>query len=100
MWSAMLRAPCSSSASANTSSSSAESSRFNRGAPACGWIDSFDMAIHFITVLLGHRWFHSGQDKIGREKAGAPLLGPCKVNDWLLSFGTLPQSWIEKNGLD
>ncbi|MBM3847287.1 MAG: DUF885 domain-containing protein, partial [Verrucomicrobia bacterium] len=23
-----------------------------------------------------------------------------KFNDWLLSFGTLPQSWIEKYGLD
>jgi len=23
-----------------------------------------------------------------------------KFNDWLLSFGTLPQAWIEKFGLD
>ena len=23
-----------------------------------------------------------------------------RFNDWLLSFGTLPQSWIEKYGLD
>ena len=23
-----------------------------------------------------------------------------KFNDWLLSFGTIPQSWIEKYGLD
>jgi uncharacterized protein (DUF885 family) len=23
-----------------------------------------------------------------------------KFNDWLLSFGTLPQSWLEKYGLD
>jgi len=23
-----------------------------------------------------------------------------QFNDWLLSFGTLPQSWIEKYGLD
>jgi uncharacterized protein (DUF885 family) len=23
-----------------------------------------------------------------------------KFNDWLLSFGTLPQAWIEKYGLD
>jgi uncharacterized protein (DUF885 family) len=23
-----------------------------------------------------------------------------KFNDWLLSFGTIPQAWIEKYGLD
>jgi len=23
-----------------------------------------------------------------------------KFNDWLLSFGTLPQAWLEKYGLD
>ena len=23
-----------------------------------------------------------------------------KFNDWLISFGTIPQSWIEKYGLD
>jgi hypothetical protein len=23
-----------------------------------------------------------------------------KFNDWLLSFGTLPQGWVEKYGLD
>ena len=27
--------------------------------------------------------------------------GACgKFNDWLLSFGTMPQAWIEKYGLD
>lgn len=24
----------------------------------------------------------------------------CRFNDWLLSFGTLPQAWLEKYGLD
>jgi hypothetical protein len=23
-----------------------------------------------------------------------------RFNDWLLSFGTIPQAWIEKYGLD
>ncbi len=31
------------------------------------------------------------------EERGWPLR---RFNDWLLSFGTLPQSWIEKYGLD
>ena len=52
------------------------------GVPMSYWLGRLENARLYRKLVEGRGW---------------PLR---KFNDWLLSFGTLPQSWIEKYGLD
>jgi len=52
------------------------------GAPMSYWLGRLENARLFQRLVVGRGWSLQ------------------KFNDWLLSFGTIPQAWIEKYGLD